>query len=598
MLEDRLWYVATSLGDEIFTARAERLLESAYDAGHEAVVNDMLVKHAQKRVENAPFASCLWLKLSRNEEPPAEIMKALVHAYGSPRPYLRFRHCINQCAERIGKQRWAEFLWDSLNDKDDGLAAGAALCLRDTGEGSLASLGEALLKSLHDGAYARRAEEHLSQLVHEGGEEAVMWLANHIAKMDRKWGGYSGWWRIFLAELPRLDDRGPQLLASCVESIDYLLLPRHPEVRQAFRNLLGGPDGEEYRHTLRSLLNGENGEKKYGAAMLLVACEPGSESQALEVVVRQENTPSGISRDEWLGFCMTLSFGPSVLANLQSKLSTLDTLSEEFALAILNRNGIQLDDQQRERLIQGLSAWWNYGLDSADPKQKVVAQGASFDVLVRTAKGGVKDRAIGAAKNLIEHHASKLPPTLYARCAALAIPMMWQWGLAPMREQLLRMEDDPSYAAAVKEASDKIVAQGGERPLLDVIREALVDGHAWEEVLLRMFNPQSVKTGTDYEDDGQWFLDLGKVAPKYKKVIGNAAVKLLNDERIKFSYRGEGQQWLAIIADEFVGVPKEVLERALHSGNVIRESATAVILARLGEVPSGFERRRGVASRP
>lgn len=357
-LEDRLWFIATSLGDEFFTARAEQLLEAAYKTGHTAVVNDMLVKHAQKGVENAAFAACLWLKLNEDELPSSEIMKALVQAYGSPRPYLRFRYCIDQCAERVGKQRWEVFLLDSLNDKDDHLAAGAALCLRDIGEGNLASLGKALLEALHDGAYVRLAEEHLSHLVHEGGEEAVEWLAGHITKMDRKWGGHSGWWRIFLAELPQLGDRGPQLLAGCVGAVDYLLLPRYPEVRQAFRYLLGEPHGQEYRRTLRGLLNGNDGEKKYGAAMILVACEPGSESQALEVVVRQENPPSDMSRHEWLGFCMTLSFGPSVLANLQSKLSTLDTLAEEFALAILNRNGIQLDDQQRERLVQGLSVWW------------------------------------------------------------------------------------------------------------------------------------------------------------------------------------------------------------------------------------------------
>jgi hypothetical protein len=597
-LEDRLWFVAKSLGDEFFTARAEQLLEDAYVAGHAAVVNDTLIKHARKGVENAAFAACLWLKLNENERPTMEIMKALVHAYGSPGPYLRFKHCIDQCAERVGKQQWEEFLWGSLSDKDDYLAAGAALCLRDMDDGNLASLGEALLKALHDGAYVRRAEEHLSQLVHEGGEEATVWLAGHIANMDRNWGGHSGWWRIFLSELPQLGDRGPRLLAGCVGSIDYLLLPRHPEIRQAFRNLLSGPNGQEYWRTLRSLLNGEDGEKKYGAAMILIACEPGSESQALEIVVRQENAPSEMSRHEWLSFCMTLSFGPSVLANVKSKLSTLDSLAEDFALAILNRNGIQLDDQERERLIRGLSVWWNYGLDSADPELKVVAQEASFDALVKTVKSGVKEHAIGAAKNLIDHHSSKLPLSLYARCAALAIPNMWQWGLAPMREHLLRMEEDQSYADTVKEAADEIVEQGGERPLLDILRESLVNELVWEEVLKRMFDPQGVRVAPDYEDYGQWILDLGKVAPKYKKAIGNAAVKLLAEESIKYSYRGEGRQWLTIIADEFVGLPKEELENALQRSNVIRESGTSVLLARLGEVPPEFKTRVGVASRP
>lgn len=240
----------------------------------------------------------------------------------------------------------------------------------------------------------------------------------------------------------------------------------------------------------------------------------------------------------------------------------------------------------------------DYGLDAADPELKVVAQEASFAALVKTAKSGVKEHAIGAAQNLIKHHTPKLSPTLYARCAALAIPNMGQWGLAPMREQLLRMETDQSYADAVKEAADEIVAQGGERPLLDVLREALVNEPAWEDVLRKLFDPQGVRVSPDYEDYGQWILDLGKVAPKYNKAIGDAAVKLLDDERIKYSFRGEGQQWLTIIADEFVGLPRETLEKALGTGVVIRESATSVILARLGEVPSEFKKRRGVASRP
>jgi len=597
-LEDRLWYVGKSLGEEFFTSRSERLLKAAYEAGHSAVVNGTLVRYARKGVENAAFASCLWLELNENERPPAEIMKALVQAYGSPRPYLRFKHCIDRCAGRVGKQQWEEFLWDSLNDKDDHLAAGAALCLRDMAEGNLASLGNALLKALHDGAYVRRAEESLSLLVHEGGEEAIEWLAEHIANIDRQWGGHSGWWRIFLAELPQLGGRGPQLLARCLGTVDYLLLPRYPEVRQGFRNLLNGPDGQEYSRMFRDLLNDGDGNQKQGTAMVLVACDPGVESRALEIVVKEENPPSGISRHEWLSFCLTLSFGPSVLANLESKLSTLDAHAEVFALSILNKNGIKLDEQQRGRLVQGLSGWWNFGLDAADPHLKVVAQEASFEALVRTVKSGVKDYASGAARNLIEHHAAKLSPTLYARCAALAIPKMGPWGFPLFREQLQRMEADQSYSDAVREAAGEIVAQGGERPLLDLIREALVTEAVWEEVLRRMFDPQPMKLGTDYEDDGQWILDLGKRDPKYRKGIGEAAVKLLNDPRIKYSSHGEALQWLTIVADEFVGVSRGELEKAAMKGNVIRESATSVLLARLGEVPAEFKTRHGVASRP
>ncbi len=104
--------------------------------------------------------------------------------------------------------------------------------------------------------------------------------------------------------------------------------------------------------------------------------------------------------------------------------------------------------------------------------------------------------------------------------------------------------------------------------------------------------------GSFYEDEGQWLLDCGPLAPKYKESIGKAAQELLNDPRTKRTYRDEPRQWLAIIADEFVGLSKEEIEGVLLERGVIRETATGPLLARLGRVPAAFQRQNRIVDAP
>ena len=432
-LGEKLWLCGKFLGQGPFAPRTEQYLRGAFESGHSALTNDVLIKRARQGYESA--ASCAWLWVKFNDKrPPIAIVKTLVRARGSSRPDADLDECIDHCIRRIGQQSWEALLRWCLFEGDSHLAAGAAIELYNRGERRLPVLGEPLLGALHDGAYVRRAEEILSILIRHGGAKAVTWLAKHIAAMKNDMtGAHSGWWRIFLSELSHLGDDGPQLLVKSIGGIGCFLLPRYPEVRHLFRDLLTGVRGTDYRNALRERLDDINPAVRHGAAMALVVCDPTNESTALEVVVRSKSRESHGSWHEWERFCLSLSFGPSVLAYLESKLPTFDSSAEVFALAILNRNSIKLDPKRYERLVRGLLHLEHWALDPEEPKLSVLANSASFEPLVKAVETEINRDATRAAEKLLQYHSEKLTVPLHAKCASLAIAG-GPWGLLRLHE--------------------------------------------------------------------------------------------------------------------------------------------------------------------
>ena len=111
-------------------------------------------------------------------------------------------------------------------------------------------------------------------------------------------------------------------------------------------------------------------------------------------------------------------------------------------------------------------------------------------------------------------------------------------GLLHLREQMRRMEEAP-YAEAVKEAAVQIVVQGGKKPLLDLVREALAHEKGWEDVVWTILcNDSDFQPMSHCEDNGQWLLDHGRAVSKHGIPIGEAARKFLHDPKTpRISYR-------------------------------------------------------------
>jgi hypothetical protein len=230
-------------------------------------------------------------------------------------------------------------------------------------------------------------------------------------------------------------------------------------------------------------------------------------------------------------------------------------------------------------------------LDLDDPDLAAVAQPAAFVALVKAVEKGADKLAASAADRLLRHHADRLSPALLAKCICLAVDERGAWGLILLREQMQRIEREPTYSSLVEEAAKQFTAQGGRRPLLDLVREAVIDLTAWKAVVRRMLNDDE-HFGMEVEEKGQWLLDCGRLAPVYKKSIGEAAHQLFYELKLNLPFSGETLQWLAIIADEFIGLTETELENALlNPRTIIQESATSALISRLGKVPDGFKQR-------
>jgi len=390
-----------------------------------------------------------------------------------------------------------------------------------------------------------------------------------------------------LSLLPNLEEEGPETLAKSIRGVGCYLLPRYPEVRQSFRDLLNGPHGKDYHATLRESLNNPSPEIRRGAAMVLIVCDPANEGHALERVVQFKSRKDYALWHEWEQFCLSLSFGPSVLTLLKSKLKTLDSSSEIFALAILERNNISLSEEDWEKLVRGLLQIETWSVDAQEKELSVLAKDRSFNMLVNLVEEKVNDDAIKAAEKLLQYHHEKLSQDLYAKCACLAIIDCSTWGLITLSQEINKMENE-SYSDVVRKVATEIVSKGGKRPLLDLMHEALVDEKAWDDVIWRLLcNDSDFSTHFNIEINGQWLLDFVREKKKVGLIIGKTAKRFLNDPRVKSSRLSGIRGWLAIIAHEFDGFTNGEMEKViLQTSYGLDRSVRSALIARLNSFPA------------
>jgi hypothetical protein len=340
---------------------------------------------------------------------------------------------------------------------------------------------------------------------------------------------------------------------------------------------------------LRAKLQGEDHKLGDRAAMILLICNPKKELDALERVVRIAPRNGVHNFFEWRRFCLTLSFGAESLAHIKSKLPVLDDDAATFTLSILHRNGERLSPAQQDHLVRGLTNWWNWELDPDDPRVSLIANTGAFESLVKVVETGVSPQTSNAADKLVRHHLQKLNDQLQARCFCLATEENGYRGFQLLRGQMQRLGNDVEYATLIEQAADLIVEQGGCRPLLDLLREAMEVEDSWVAVIKRLLFERDYLLES-IEEGARWLLDAGKFAPCHRTSIGKGAVKLLDQLNFDFRYRAELFQWLAIIADEFVGLPNTMIEKVLlYKRGIIRESATSALIARLGYAPQDFQ---------
>jgi predicted MPP superfamily phosphohydrolase len=581
----RLKHCIRLLENPFFRDAAERRIRDEFENGDQANLRK-LFHEAVYGGSGQPYAALLYLTLYKTQPSP-RIIRAVLAAPRGRKPDRLHQRTIQRLKELLGIECFERFCRWYLFDGDTTLAAGAAIELFRSGERRLSLLSYALIQGLHDGGNVPQAEEIMSTLLSEEAHSATETLAKYILMNSQAHGhgGHSSWWRLFLQFIRDPALRGPELLVDCLRGVGEFLLPRNPEIRSAFRDLVLGPQSSDFRGALHDALNHDDPEVRHGAAMILISCDPDSEGQALEIVVRWKSHHDHHAWWEWEQYCLTLPFGPSALTYLQSRLRFLPTESRVFALAILFQNGMELDDDLFHELISGSLA----SVFGSDILGAVVHEERIREALIRAVNEDSEESARKAAEVLLDQPVP-LEEDLYARCKALVLNNTG-WRDPKFLIELERLRNDPAYAALMVKEAHRLVERGFGQPIIAQLFEADQNPAIWEDLIWSEIC--STKPGYRVDPHGQWILDFMDGSATSKGAIGKAARKFLYDSRLTQAFNSdEAQSWLALLAHEAGELTDAELADVVDRLDPIDQSAYVPLVTRLGGAPKNNGRRR------
>ncbi len=580
-----LWLVAGQLDNTHFYRWAKEELVHAFSAGSHDIVNSILERKPGKE------RTLLWLDLNREKEPPASILKALLSAKWSLQTEeQQFAEVLADCQTRIGKDRWRFFLRWCLTDLDQGIAASAALELLAQGEDSFYLLGDALSKVLDTGGIGNKAEIAMRILISQVKDTELNWVSCLFGNRDRTMGARSGSWRILLEALNAGLDNGPDLLVGCIDAIGPYNLPRYPDIRLALQTLLTGQNGQNYRKTLRDALNHYDPTVRHAAAMILIVSCPGDEGLALITAISFVGHSYRSDYGEWEKFLVTLNFGPSVLESLKSALNTLRPKAKSFGLALLLRHGISLSESEKHDLLCSNDWQIQQLLESIESSEYGVKSGFARNILINELESRQLSDCKPIAESLLKFHKKDLSQEQQAKCFVATIndKIGWCISLADLIDQL---NSETNLFTEIVLIRNKTSLQDFPKLLLHMIGSD--DGFkvSWDELLWDLFCSDHKLMSHREDDFGLDLFWLGQKNTAYGKSIGNAALNLLDDERIQKHRWTNHYHWLAILADEFVGLDKDKLKEIACVGHSTYQSASCSLLRRIGEIPTEFNTR-------
>lgn len=591
--EQRISHHLTALGNPRFSEWSKQQISAAW-ANDE--VHQFLERALLQRAQSSSHAARLWLEWNPGIDPPYPIVCLALASGVKLNASSNDVAVAQQCYEQLGSERWLRFARWAIITEERQVAAGAVKALYDAGERRLSILGDAILNAMHDGGYVPYAEEILAVLIDNLGEQGVRWLAKRIAQAQESDKAHSGWWRVLLSKIEMLDD-GPEVLASCIRALGEFIIPRYPEIRRSFEQLLTGTQGSLFHNALRNTLSSLDPAARHGAAIILISVFPHTEAEALFVAIRSRPERRYSNWGEWETFCLSLNFGPSVLVSLKSRLKALTKQSRALALVILIKGGVDLGEEYRSEVIESISKLGNWHLRRESASIKLLNTQASFDELVEQLEQADLSKAHESAKLLLEFHRSHLEPPQEALCTVLTNSnSLGIWVLQPL---MFRIAHDQLFAQQIMDASEVVRKRGGAEPILGIIAKAITKGTGWKDVIWQLLcNSDSFGGIGEVEGYGMALLEFGLSTAQYRADIGQFAKICLNDPRMIDNRWHETNQWLALLADEFDELTQDDLRAAILCKDPIHYGALTALIARLGEVPEGFSCKRAERKEP
>jgi len=583
--EQRLWCLAQNLGSGPLATAAEAELRSSFDSSPRELVLGILAQGP----DDAGRAAVLWLDLTTQELPPIGVVRKLLSAHAARSQDERLQGAIRECERRVGTERWLRFLRWTLTDSDNKAAAAAATELMARGEDKLSLLGDPLWRGLHDGGYVPKAEETLDKLVTNAGIEGTKWLVGRLRDGDHDRSAPSAGWRMLLRLMGHGLQNGPRLLARCAASVGCFVLPRYPEIRHMFRVLMKGDDGGLYRSELRQRLDNWDPAARHGAAMILVVADPQGEAQALVTVVEARDREVFGSWEEWEKYLVSLRFSPAALAALRDELPRLSRRSRELGLAILARNGFPLSDEEEKELVLALAGGYNWALDSPELGKSHLGSDFARAVLTEHLEAKAPGQTTGTARALFFHHRPHLTPFQEARCLA-SVGSDRFWATFTLGELLERALSDPAFPELLENLRRQLAEGEAAQQLVFHLHSIATKGEGWDGLVWDVLCDDSgIGVGLHVDDRGLQLFWFGKAHPEHGPGLGGAAKRFLHDPRLQPWRWVDRYHWLAVLADEFVGLDPKELQDALCVGQPIHSGAAYSLIGRLGMVPDGFQ---------
>lgn len=585
--DERLWFRASLLENDSFREIAISELIERHKSDAELV--DSLLLHLARDGNSKPAA--LWCELNPSGQPNAAIMRAhlLTRINKGANP-----PALEEWSSKLDKDSLLAFARWAVFDERPSVAAGAAIMLFESENAPFSIIGRPLLRALHDGGYIQRAEEVLDQVIEKEGRTVLIELADEIAATENEMhGAHSGWWRLFLKHIGLAGNDAPDLLRSVTGGVGCFLLARHPEIRQALRDLLTSGEGHKFTAALRDQLYSVNPPPKHGAAMILLVVSPETEAMALEIVVQLRSRETYGSWHEWEEYLLTLSLGPSVLQHLHARYSRLDSYSQVLALAILARKGIPLTEPEQRQLHIELLSLRNWNL----ARHVSVEKAHAIQFLVEGMDEDNADVAARAATELLNRYSEQLSAEQLAK--AIVISGGNKLHQFETQQWLERYQSDPDFQKAYSEARAAIHETGREDPLFSLCCDALTNNAKWADIIWRLFFENRSLGVVDAEEAGQWLLEQAQKSDTLRTSIGSATTTFLEDPRVRQNRWTDTVQWLAVVADECSPLPEDKIQEVLfrHPEPIYR-SAAAALIARLGKAPEVIISRDRIGAMP
>ena len=256
-----------------------------------------------------------------------------------------------------------------------------------------------------------------------------------------------------------------------------------------------------------------------------------------------------------------------MLSSVKGRLGLLEPQSRALALVLLDKGGFELDSSQRAELMATLSSLGNWHLSREPAGLAVLGAKSSYERLREHLESPGSELAERAAERLLEFHAERLTALDRAKCVALRhAGTSWTWELSG---NLKRIAQEPDFARDLVAACDEIVAGGGRPPLLGIAAKAITDQAGWKDVLWGLLCDDTRFGGSSESDGaGMALLEFGFETETHRQPIGEAAKSCLADPRFRQNRWHEAYHWVALLADEFVGLDKDTIREVIVHGSL------------------------------